>query len=51
MMFTQALSREPMAHEKAEFDALWQGLPADNYSVNKMLHRFIDSLAFGGRQP
>ncbi|WP_141734298.1 hypothetical protein [Oligoflexus tunisiensis] len=51
MMFTQALSREPMAHEKAEYDALWQGLPAENYSVNKMLHRFIDSLAFGGRQP
>jgi hypothetical protein len=51
MMFTQALSREPMAHEKAEFDALWQGLPAENYSVNRMLHRFIDTLAFGGRQP
>lgn len=49
MMFSQALSREPMAHEKAEYDALWQGLPADGYSVNKMLHRFIDSLSFGGQ--
>ena len=48
MMFTQALSREPMPHENAEFEALWQGLPADSYSVNKMLHRFIDTMAFGG---
>ncbi len=51
MMFSQALSREPMAHEKAEFDALWQNLATDAYSVNKMLHRFVDTLAFGGRQP
>jgi len=51
MMFSQALSRDPMPHEKQEFDLLWQGLPADNYSVNKMLHRFVDTTAFGGRRP
>ena len=51
MMFTQALSREPMAHEQKEFEALWQGLATDNYSVNKLVHRFVDTLAFGGRLP
>lgn len=50
-MFEQALSRGPMPHEKEEFDALWEGLPADGYSVNKMLHRFVDTKAFGGRLP
>lgn len=50
MMFYQALSREPMPHEKKEFEALWQELDTDNYSVNKMLHRFIETSAFGGRK-
>jgi hypothetical protein len=50
MMFEQALSRGPLPHEKDEFDALWQGLPAEGYSVNKMLHRMIDTKAFGGRR-
>lgn len=49
MMFEQALSRGPTPAEKDEFDALWQGLAADGYSVNKMLHRFVDTKAFGGR--
>lgn len=51
MMFTQALSRDPMAHEAKEFEALWKSMPEDKYSVNKLLHRFIDSMAFGGRNP
>ena len=48
MMFHQALSRHPLAHEQKEFDALWKGLPQDGYSVNKMLHRMIETMAFGG---
>lgn len=49
MMFTQAMRRDPAIAELTDFDSLWQGLPADGYSVNKMLHRFIDTLTFGGR--
>jgi cytochrome c553 len=48
MMFHQALSRNPLAHEQKEFEALWKGLPQDGYSVNKMLHRMIETMAFGG---
>lgn len=51
MMFTQALSRDPMAHEAKEFEALWKELPNEKYSVNKLLHRFVDTKAFGGRDP
>lgn len=49
MLFEQALSRGPTPAEKDEFDALWRGLAADGYSVNRLLHRFIDTKAFGGR--
>ena len=50
MMFVQALSRDPLPHEKDEFDSLWKGLPAEGYSVNKLLHRLVDTVAFGGRK-
>ncbi|NRA65462.1 MAG: hypothetical protein HRU19_13325 [Pseudobacteriovorax sp.] len=49
MIFTQALSRKPFPHETAEFDALWQGLAAENYSVNAMIHRFVEMGSFGGK--
>lgn len=51
MMFEQALSRGPLPHEKEEFDSLWQGLANEGYSVNRMLHRMVDTKAFGGRRP
>lgn len=51
MMFTHALSRDPMSHEAKEFEALWKGFADDKYSVNKLLHRFVDTMAFGGRTP
>ena len=50
-MFEKALSREPASHELAEFDQLWRNLPADGYSVNKLVHRFVETKAFGGRKP
>ncbi|MFW7378710.1 MAG: hypothetical protein ACOH5I_07885 [Oligoflexus sp.] len=49
MLFTQALSREPMPHETEEYDALWQGLPADGFSANRLIHRFVETNAFAGR--
>lgn len=49
MIFTQALSRDPLPHENDEFNALWQALPEDGYSVNKLIHRFVETKAFAGR--
>lgn len=50
MIFEHALSRDPLPHETEEFKALWQGLPQDGYSVNKLIHRFVETNAFGGRK-
>jgi hypothetical protein len=47
MFFKQALGRAPLPEERAEFDALWQSAEGDGYSANRMLHRFVDSNAFG----
>ena len=51
MMFEQALSRGPLTHEAEDFEELWKGLPMEGYSVNKMLHRFIETTAFAGKTP
>ena len=50
MMFRQAMSREVLPHEQQEFEAIWKALPDDKYSINKLLHRLIDTKAFGGRK-
>ena len=50
MIFDHALSREPLPHEADEYNKLWEGLATeDGYSVNKMIHRFVETGAFGGR--
>ena len=39
---------EVKSNQKADFDALWQALKAeDNYRVQSMLHRFIETEAYG----
>ncbi len=48
MFFHHALSRSHRSSEKLEFDALWESLPQDNYSANKLIHRLVDTNAFGG---
>lgn len=50
MMFRQAMSRDVLPHEQGEFEALWKSLPEDKYSINKLLHRLIDTKAFGGHR-
>jgi hypothetical protein len=45
--FEHALSRGPNPAELEEFTALWRGLPKDNYSANRLIHRLIDTRAFG----
>lgn len=48
MIWEATLGRAPYPHEVTEFQGLWQNLPAQNYSVNQMIHSFIETNAFGG---
>jgi hypothetical protein len=46
--YKQALGREPATPaERADFDGLWQGLAADGWSANRLIHRFVDTASFG----
>jgi hypothetical protein len=47
IFFTHAFSREVDPSEQAQFQALWQSLRNDGYSANKLIHKIIDSQAFG----
>jgi hypothetical protein len=47
MFFEHALSREPGPGEQEAFLALWRSLPEDGYSANRLIHRLVDTRAFG----
>jgi hypothetical protein len=47
IFFEQALSRGPNPGEMEEFTALWRALPQDGFSANRLIHRLIDTRAFG----
>jgi hypothetical protein len=48
MFFGHALGREPTAADQADFQAMWRALADDGYSANKLIHRLVDSVSFGG---
>lgn len=47
VFFVHAFAREPEAGELSEFTALWQALPSDGFSANRLIHRLVDTQAFG----
>lgn len=47
MFFEHGVGRPPGPGDFEEFGDLWLELPADGYSINGMLHRLVDSDAFG----
>jgi hypothetical protein len=47
IFFSHALTREPDAEDLPELTMLWQSLPADAFSANKLIHRLVDTQAFG----
>jgi hypothetical protein len=47
IFYTHAFSREAEGAALPEFTALWKGLPADNFSASRLIHRLIDTYAFG----
>ncbi|EDM74809.1 hypothetical protein PPSIR1_14265 [Plesiocystis pacifica SIR-1] len=47
MLFEHALGRGPGPGEHEEFDLLWQSLATDGWSANALIHRLVDTEAFG----
>jgi len=47
VFFEHALGRKPLPIDMQEFNELWQALPEDVYSANRLLHRLVDTQAFG----
>lgn len=47
MFYEHALGRPPGPGDFEEFSELWLHLPAGGYSINDMLHRLIETDAFG----
>lgn len=48
MLYQHALGRGPAVDEQAEFDALWRALPDEQWRAERMIHRLVDTRAFGG---
>lgn len=47
VFFVHALGRHAEPADLDEFSALWRGLRDDGFSANRLLHRLIDTRAFG----
>jgi len=47
LMIVRHALGEVTPYEEADLAALWQGLPADGWSVDAMIHRFVDTESFG----
>jgi hypothetical protein len=48
LFYEHVIGHAPYFEDLPEFTALWMSLPTDNYSANKLNHRLIDLMAFGG---
>ncbi len=47
MFFRAAVGRDPGPDDQDQLAALWNAMPEDNYSANKLIHRIVDTDAFG----
>jgi hypothetical protein len=45
--FRHAVGRDPLPDEEAELQALWRSMDEDGYETPRLLHRLIDTNAFG----
>jgi hypothetical protein len=45
--FVYTIGHEPLPDELDEFEAVWTTMPTDGYSANRLLHRLVDTDAFG----
>ena len=46
-LFGHALGRGPNPDEREAFTEMWRALPGDGWSANAMIHRLVDTQAFG----
>jgi hypothetical protein len=47
MFFEHALGHSPEPDEQDEFITLWQSIDDDGWSANQLIHRLVDTRAFG----
>lgn len=47
MFFEHAVGRAPGPDDRAELEAAWRALASDGYSADRLLHRIVDTRAFG----
>jgi hypothetical protein len=47
LFFEHALTRKPGPADQEEFRLLWHAMPEDGYSANRLIHRLVDTQAFG----
>ena len=47
MFFRHALGAAPDLTQQQEFTELWQSMPEDGYSANRLIHRLVDTHSFG----
>ncbi len=50
MLFRDALGHEPSPSELAELRIVWRALERDAWSANRLVHRLVDTQAFGGHR-
>ncbi len=48
MIFRHVEDREPTPQESRALEAVWRALPEDGWSMNRMIHRLVDTDTFGG---
>ena len=47
MLFQHAVGHEPSPADAIPFEELWTSMPDDGYSANALIHRIVDTEAFG----
>jgi hypothetical protein len=47
LIFREGVGSEPEPRDADEFDDLWRGLQASEFSIDSLCHRLIDTKAFG----
>jgi hypothetical protein len=49
MFYKQAIGRKPeSSSEISEFNLICKQIPEDRYQAEKLIHRLVDTMAFGG---
>ncbi|MEM9102672.1 MAG: DUF1585 domain-containing protein, partial [Pseudomonadota bacterium] len=48
LFYNYAIGRAPSGSELETFNTLWRALPQEGYSANQLIHRIVDTTAFGG---